>query len=64
MGQSKNGEKDMNKDTELMDVITDKLEDLMVPGFVAEISPLEAEIMGAFSEEALSEMDAKEAAYD
>lgn len=54
----------MNKDTELMDVITDKLEDLMAPGFVAEISPIEAEIMGAFSEEALSEMDAKEAVYD
>ncbi|CAM2801529.1 TPA: hypothetical protein ACHW7I_000118 [Legionella pneumophila] len=53
----------MNK-AELMDVISEKLDDLMVPGFIAEVTPIEAEIMGAFSEDALSEDDAKEAAYD
>ncbi|ADG23845.1 TPA: hypothetical protein ACSJUJ_000117 [Legionella pneumophila] len=54
----------MNKEAELMDVISEKLDDLMVPGFIAEVTPIEAEIMGAFSEDALSEDDAKEAAYD
>ncbi|HCC3243461.1 hypothetical protein O6C85_03630 [Legionella pneumophila] len=53
----------MNK-AELMDVISEKLDDLMVPGFIAEVTPIEAEIMGAFSEDALSEDDAKGAAYD
>ncbi|ABQ56700.1 traD protein [Legionella pneumophila str. Corby] len=54
----------MNKEAELMDVISEKLDDLMVPGFIAEVTPIEAEIMGAFSEDALSAYDAKEAAYD
>lgn len=54
----------MNKETNLNDVIAEKLEDLMVPGFITEVTPIEADIMGAFSEDALSEMDAKEAAYD
>ena len=54
----------MNKDAELMDVISEKLEDLMVPGFITEVTPIEADIMGAFSEDALSEIDAQEAAYD
>lgn len=54
----------MNKDATLDDVIAEKLEDLMIPGFIAEVTPIEAEIMGAFSEDALSEEDAKEAAYD
>ncbi|HDV6632458.1 TPA: hypothetical protein RJX14_001250 [Legionella pneumophila] len=54
----------MNKEAELMDIISEKLDDLMVPGFIAEVTPIEAEIMGAFSEDALSEDDAKEAAYD
>lgn len=54
----------MNKEAELMDVISEKLEDLMVPGFITEVTPIEADIMGAFSEDALSEIDAQEAAYD
>ena len=48
----------------IRDVTEEKLQDLMTPGFVAEVSPEEAEIMGAFVEEALSEDDAKEAACD
>lgn len=54
----------MNKEINLNDVIAEKLDDLMVPGFISEVTPIEAEIMGAFSEDALSEIDAKEAAYD
>ena len=46
------------------DVVIEKLEDLMTPGFVAEMSPDEAELLGAFAEDALSEMDAKEAIND
>lgn len=54
----------MNHETELMDVISEKFEDLVIPGFLAEVSPIEADIMGAFFEEALSEKDAMEAIYD
>lgn len=54
----------MNNENELNDVVSEKLEDLMTPGFIVEVSPIEAEIMGAFSEEALSVGDAKEAVYD
>lgn len=46
------------------DVVLEKLDDLMTPGFVAETSPEEAEMMGAFSEDALTEEDAKESLYD
>lgn len=54
----------MNYEPDLNEVIAEKLEDLTVPGFVAEVTPLEAEIIGAFYEDALSEIDAQEAAYD
>jgi hypothetical protein len=49
---------------ELIDVISEKLEDLIIPGFLLEVSPDEADIMGAFVEEALNEDEAMEAAYD
>lgn len=54
----------MTQEIKLTEVIAEKLEDLMIPGFIAEVSPLEADIMGAFFEEALSEEDAKAAVYD
>jgi len=54
----------MSKETKLNDVISEKLDDLMVPGFVAEVTPIEADIMGAFSEDAFDEKDAKESAHD
>lgn len=54
----------MIKETSLNDVVIEKLNDLLVPGFMAEVSPDEAEVMGIFSENALSEEDAKEASYD
>lgn len=54
----------MNHETELMDVISEKYEDLVIPGFLVEVSPIEADIMGAFFEDALNEADAMEAIYD
>lgn len=54
----------MNQETELMDMIAEKLMDLEIPGFIAELTPIEADIMGAFVEDALSEADAREAVYD
>jgi hypothetical protein len=53
----------MTNKNELMDVISEKFEDLVIPGFL-EVSPIEADIMGAFVEDALSEDEAMEAAYD
>ncbi|HBD9410586.1 TPA: hypothetical protein ACUY49_002646 [Legionella pneumophila] len=54
----------MTKQHELMDVISEKLEDLVIPAFLLEVSPIEADFMGAFVEDALSEDEAMEAAYD
>ena len=54
----------MTNKKELLDVISEKLEDLVIPGFLVEVSPIEADIMGAFIEDALSEHEAMEAAYD
>ncbi|MFO2560103.1 hypothetical protein SCJ04_14410 [Legionella pneumophila serogroup 1] len=54
----------MTIEIEVMDVIADKFDDLEVPGFITEVSPIEAELMGAFYEDALSERDALEAIYD
>lgn len=54
----------MTHEIELMDVISAKFEDLEIPGLVVEVSPIEADIMGAFYEDALNEHDAMEAIYD
>lgn len=54
----------MDHNIEFMDVISEKFEDLAIPGFIAEVSPVEADIMGAFFEDALHEQDALEAMYD
>ncbi len=54
----------MNYETDLADMIVEKLMDLATPGFIAEMTPLEADMMGAFFEDALSEEDAREAVYD
>lgn len=54
----------MSHGTELMAVISEKYKDLVIPGFLVEVSPIEAEIMGAFFEDALNEADAMEAIYD
>lgn len=48
----------------MMDVIAEKFEDLVIPGFLVEVSPIEADIMGAFFEDSLNEEDAIVAIYD
>lgn len=45
-------------------VVIDKLRDAATPAFEAEFTPEEAEIAGAFSEDALSESDAAASAGD
>ena len=54
----------MTNKSELMDVISEKFEDLVIPGFLVEVSPIVADIMGAFVADALSEDEAMEAVYD
>ncbi len=46
------------------DIISDKLRDMETPGFEAEFDPDEAEALGAFPEDALSEEDARESSTD
>ncbi len=45
-------------------VILDKLLDAQIPGFQAEFDPDEAEKLGAFFEDALSETDAMDSSID
>ena len=45
-------------------VIQEKQLDAEIPGFQAEFDPLEAERLGAFTEDALSEQDALESTID
>lgn len=51
----------MPKQTLTTAALEDKLDDLMIPGFIAELTPEEADGCGAFVEDALSEEDALEA---
>ena len=53
----------MNTD-ELRELVEEKLLDLQTPGFIAEFSPEEAALAGAFYEDALSETDAEDSAAD
>ena len=53
------------EDLKYMDeVIDEKLSDMETPGFEAEFNAAEAERLGAFEEDALSEEDALESAID
>jgi len=45
-------------------VITQKLFDAQTPGFQAEFDPDEAELLGAFKEDALSEVEALDSSID
>ncbi|SDH45863.1 conjugal transfer protein TraD [Nitrosomonas sp. Nm132] len=45
-------------------VIQEKLLDAEIPGFQAEFDPIEAERLGAFKEDALSEQDALDSTID
>lgn len=44
--------------------LREKLADVLIPGFQAEFDPYEAEQVGAFQEDALSEQDALDSAVD
>jgi len=48
----------------ITEIIQEKLLDAEIPGFQAEFDPLEAERLGAFMEDALSEEDALESTID
>jgi hypothetical protein len=54
-------EKQEGKDAAL---VREKLDDAFVPGAEAEFDPEEAELAGAFVEDALSEDDARESGID
>jgi hypothetical protein len=45
-------------------VLNEKLFDAEIPGFQAEFDPIEAERLGAFIEDALSEQDALDSSSD
>ena len=49
---------------DITEIIQEKLLDAEIPGFQAEFDPLEAERLGAFKEDALSEEDALESTID
>ena len=53
-----------SNNTDIQEVITDKLLDAEIPGFQAEFDPVEAQILGAFTEDALSEQDALDSTID
>lgn len=46
------------------EAIKEKLTDLNVPGYQAEFDPIEADLLGAFVEDAMSEDDALESSSD
>jgi len=47
-----------------VDIVSEKLQDTLLPGYQAEFDPDEAEVAGAFPEDALSETDALASAHD
>ena len=49
---------------DITEIIQEKLLDAEIPGFQAEFDPLEAERLGAFKEDALSEQDALDSGID
>ncbi|CAM4473472.1 MAG: hypothetical protein LEGION0403_FIIPPAGN_02402 [Legionella sp.] len=53
----------LNQETTPLEVLEEKLNDLMVPGFIVEMSPEEADMFGAFIEDALTDEDALEAKH-
>lgn len=49
---------------DMTEIIQEKLLDAEIPGFQAEFDPLEAERLGAFKEDALTEQDALDSTID
>ena len=54
----------INNSSNGIDVLADKLNDAMTPGFEVDFDPDEAERAGAFQEDALSEADALDSCMD
>jgi hypothetical protein len=54
----------LKQETKALDVLREKLIDAETPGFQAEVDPDEAEKLGAFAEDALSEADALDSTGD
>ncbi len=46
------------------ETLREKLLDAQIPGFKAQFEPVEAEMLGAFTEDALNEKDALESVID
>jgi hypothetical protein len=55
---------DFDDQGNVVDVVTEKLQDALTPGYQAEFDPEEADQAGAFFEDALSEQDAMESDAD
>lgn len=60
----KDESRDWDYDDASADVVRQKLLDALTPGFQAEFDPDEADVAGAFVEDALSEEDAAESSID
>ena len=59
-----NRDAESHDDSDTHQVIKEKLLDAEIPGFQAEFDPLEAERLGAFKEDALSEQAALDSTID
>jgi len=55
---------DFDDQANAIDVVIEKLQDALTPGYQAEFDPEEADQAGAFFEDALSEQDAMESDAD
>ena len=55
---------DSGSQADVTEVLFEKLDDAMTPGYQTEFDPAEAEAVGAFVEDALSESDAVESSAD
>jgi len=64
LSRYRTGEASFDLKIEHQDLAVAKLQDALTPGFAAEFSPEEAEMAGAFREDALSEADAFDSALD
>jgi len=64
MSSIKKGAKPLNKFSHADTALNEKLTDAMNPGYTVEFEPEEAERIGAFKEDALSEADALDSSLD
>ena len=56
--------RDTESDHFALEILQKKLLDAQIPGFKAQFEPQEAEMLGAFTEDALNEKDALESVID